>query len=150
MIRVLLLGLLLASPAYALDPSEMLDDPALEARARALDAELRCVVCQSEALASSNAQWAVDARRMIRERVVAGDSDAEVKAFFVERYGEFVLMDPPKSGTNLILWAAGPLMLLIAGGVAYGFLSGQSSAKSRREAALSAEEEARLKEILKE
>ncbi|MEM6342146.1 MAG: cytochrome c-type biogenesis protein, partial [Pseudomonadota bacterium] len=97
MMRCLIVGvaILLAGAALALDPSEMLDDPQLEARARALDHDIRCVVCQSEALASSNAEWAREARGIIRERILAGDSDAEVRAFFVERYGEFVLMTPP-------------------------------------------------------
>ena len=128
----------------------MLDDPALEARARTLDNEIRCVVCQSEALASSNAEWARDARRTIRSLITEGRTNDEVKAFFVERYGEFVLMDPAKTGSNLVLWAAGPLMLLLAGGIAFGYLRGRSVAAAPAEDALNAQEEARLKEILKE
>lgn len=141
-----LLVFLCALPVLALDPQEMLDDPALEARARGLDHEIRCVQCQSEAVASSNAAWAQDARKMIRERILAGDTDAQVKTFFVERYGEFVLMDPPKTGSTLLLWFAGPIM----GGL--GLLAGYSYLRGRREEAqpdaLSEGEEARLKEIL--
>ncbi|MBT0956479.1 cytochrome c-type biogenesis protein CcmH [Alphaproteobacteria bacterium KMM 3653] len=136
-----------AGAALALDPSEMLADPAQEARARALDHEIRCVKCQSETVASSNADWAQDARRAIREQVAAGASDAEVKAWFVARYGDFVLMDPPKTGANLVLWVAGPLMLLAGLGLAAG-----AAARRRRlpEPAqpLSEEESARLRDIL--
>ena len=138
----------LALPAWALDPNDKLDDPVLEERARGLDHEIRCVQCQSEAVASSNANWAQDARKVIRERILAGDSDAEVKAFFVERYGEFVLMDPPKTGSNLLLWLAGPAMLLLGIGVGFGFLRTRSQASTGPDV-LSADEEARLQSILK-
>ena len=140
----------LSSVALALDPTEMLDDPALEARARGLDHALRCVVCQSEAVASSNAQWAVDTRRVIREQVAAGQSDAQVVDFFVERYGEFVLMTPRPSGSNWLLWAAGPLMFLLAAGIGFGYLRGRASAPVATDAALSADEAKRLREILDE
>ena len=142
----LLVWCALSLPALALDPKEMLDDPALEARARVLDHEIRCVQCQSEAVASSNGAWAQDARKMIRERIQAGDSNAEVKAFFVERYGEFVLMDPPKTGSTLLLWFSGPIMGLIALGVAFGFLRGRTKAAGPN--ALTREEEERLKDII--
>ena len=140
----------LSSVALALDPTEMLDDPALEARARGLDHALRCVVCQSESVASSNAQWAVDTRRVIREQVAAGQSDAQVVDFFVERYGEFVLMTPRPSGSNWLLWAAGPLMFLLAAGIGFGYLRGRASAPVATDAALSADEAKRLREILDE
>lgn len=142
----LLVALCVAVPALALEPSEMLADPALEARARQLDHEIRCVQCQSEAVASSNAVWAQDARKMIRERIQAGDSDVKVKAFFVERYGEFVLMDPPKTGSNLLLWLAAPMMAALA--VLMGFAYIRSRGETRGPEALSAEEEARLQDIL--
>ena len=138
---------LIASQAVALDPKEMLDDPALEARARVLDFEIRCLQCQSEAVASSNASWAQDARKMIRERIVAGDTNAEVKAFFVERYGEFALMDPPKTGSNLLLWLAAPAMALVGLAVGFGFLRTRSRADGGPDA-LNPEEEARLQELL--
>lgn len=150
LLRSLLLWVVLALPALALDPSEMLDDPALEARARALDHELRCVVCQSEALASSNADWAREARRTSRELIAEGRTDDEVRAFFVERYGEFVLMNPPAQGSNLLLWAAGPMMLLIAAGVGWTYLRGRNSASAAVDPGLSSDEQARLREILKD
>ncbi|WP_299140729.1 cytochrome c-type biogenesis protein [uncultured Tateyamaria sp.] len=138
----------LASVALALDPSEMLDDPALEAQARALDHALRCVVCQSESVASSNAQWAVDTRRVIREQVAAGQTHDQIVDFFVERYGEFVLMTPRASGSNWMLWAAGPLMFLLAAGVGFFYVRGRSTTPAAEDAALSAEESRRLREIL--
>ena len=147
---VLAFWFVLSSAALALDPTEMLDDPALEARARGLDHALRCVVCQSESVASSNAQWAVDTRRVIREQVAAGQSDAQVVDFFVERYGEFVLMTPKPSGSNWLLWAAGPLMFLLAAGIGFGYLRGRASAPVATDAALSADEAKRLREILDE
>lgn len=150
MIRLALILMLLASPVWALDPSTALDDPVLEARARTIDHALRCVVCQSESVAFSNANWAEDARRTVRELITDGASDAEVLDFFVARYGEFVLMSPRASGSTWLLWAAGPAMLLLALGVGYGYLRGRSHAKAPQEAALSAEEEARLREILKD
>lgn len=143
---------LLASPAVALSPSEMLDDPGQEARARRLDHEIRCVKCQSEAVASSNAAWAQDARRSIRELIAGGATDDEVKAWFVERYGEFVLMDPPKTGSTLALWYAGPAMLGISviGALFYLRARSGSDVEGPDNTALSAEEQARLQEILKD
>ncbi|WP_415920797.1 cytochrome c-type biogenesis protein CcmH [Tateyamaria sp. SN6-1] len=140
----------LAGLALALDPSEMLEDPALEAEARALDHALRCVVCQSESVASSNATWAVEARQVIREQVAAGKTRDEVMDFFVERYGEFVLMTPRTSGANWLLWAAGPLMLLIALGVGVTYLRGRNAAPAPTESALNAAEARRLREIMDE
>lgn len=140
--------LAMAGMALALDPTEMLPDPAQEARARELDHALRCVVCQSESVASSNADWAVEARRVIREQVAAGQSHDEVVDFFVERYGEFVLMNPRTSGSNWLLWAAGPLMLLLAAGIGLGYLRGRSAAPATPDATLSEDEARRLREIL--
>lgn len=89
-------------------------DPALEARARVLDGELRCMVCQSQSLADSDAPLARDLRRLVRERLQAGDSDEQIKAFLVERYGKGVLMSPPFDGETWLLWL-GPGLLLLAG-----------------------------------
>jgi len=141
---------LLAAPLWALDPSEMLDDPALEARARALDHEIRCVKCRSEAIASSNAEWAVDARRSVRELIAAGATDAEVKAWFVERYKEYVLMDPPKSGSTWLLWLSGPIMLGLALLLGSGFVRGRAARQTAvaAQSGLSDAEKARLREIL--
>ena len=145
---VLAAWMVLAGAALALDPSEMLDDPALEARARALDNALRCVRCQSESLASSNADWARDARRALREQIAQGASDQEVKDWFVARYGEFVLMDPPKTGWNLALWLA-PVGLLGFGLIAVAGLYRRQGGASET-AALSEAEEARLKELMED
>ncbi|OIP82996.1 MAG: cytochrome C biogenesis protein CcdA, partial [Rhodobacterales bacterium CG2_30_65_12] len=99
--RKLLLALaLLAGPAFAVNPDEVLDDPALEARAREISAELRCVVCRGENIDESNAEIAGDLRLLVRERLVAGDSNEAVIASIVERYGEYVLMKPTTEGAN--------------------------------------------------
>ncbi|MEL7133275.1 MAG: cytochrome c-type biogenesis protein [Pseudomonadota bacterium] len=143
-----LFWLMLSSAALALDPSEMLPDPGQEARARELDHALRCVVCQSESVASSNAQWAIDARRVIREQVAAGQNNDQIVDFFVERYGEFVLMTPRTSGSNWLLWAAGPLMFLLAAAIGFGYLRGRSTAPVAADPALSEEESRRLREIM--
>lgn len=148
---VLSLGLVLAlaMPAWAVLPDEVLDDPVLEDRARDLSRELRCLVCRNESIDESNAPLARDLRLVVRERLVAGDSDDEVIEFVVERYGEFVLLRPTLSGGNWILWAAGPAMLLIAAGVGFGFLRSRSRAAPAQEAALTQDEQARLDEIMR-
>src|SRR6185369_14960204 len=102
-------------PALAVEPSEMLKDPALEARAREIGRGLRCVVCQNQAIDDSNSEVAHDMRRAVRERLVAGDSDAAVFAYMVARYGDYVLLEPPFRPGTLVLWLGGPLVLLIAG-----------------------------------
>src|SRR5213592_3567239 len=106
---------LLALPALAVEPSEMLKDPALEARARDIGRGLRCVVCQNQAIDDSNSEVAHDMRRAVRERLVAGDSDAAVFAYMVARYGDYVLLEPPFRPGTLLLWLGGPLVLLVAG-----------------------------------
>ena len=138
----------LALPAFAVQPDEMLADPALEARARAISADIRCPVCQGESIDDSNAQISRDLRLIIRERLVAGDSDAEVVDFLVARYGEFILFNPRATGANLLLWLAGPIMLILGGGAAFVFL--RRRAKTAADAPLSPEEEARLQELLKD
>ena len=110
---LLLLALLVAAPAYAVQPDEMLADPVLEARARAISKEVRCLVCRNESIDDSNAKLARDLRLLVRERLVAGDSDAEVFDYLVERYGEFVLLKPQFSAANAALWLAGPAAFLI-------------------------------------
>lgn len=146
MIRALVLMLLMASPALAVQPDEVLPDPAMEARAREISRTLRCPVCQSENIDDSDAGIARDLRLLVRERLVAGDSDAEVVDFVVARYGEYVLLNPPAQGANLLLWAAGPLLLLAGAGIAAATLRRRAAP----EAGLTAEEEARVAEILKE
>jgi len=144
----LVLAILLASPVWAVLPGEMLDDPVLEARAQAIDEDIRCVQCQSENIASSNADWAADARRTVRELLVAGATDEEVMTFFVERYGERVLMLPRTDGSNMLLWGAGPLMLLLSLSVAAVYIRGRKQARGNQPP-LSETDEARLSEILK-
>jgi cytochrome c-type biogenesis protein CcmH len=137
---------LLAVPAWAVQPDEILADPALEARARQISRDIRCPVCQGESIDDSSAPISRDLRLIIRERLVAGDSDREVVDYIVARYGEFVLFNPRAEGSNLILWLAGPALFLAAIGVAV-------AAQRRRatpEVHLSEAEEARLREILKE
>ena len=113
-IALALVLLLSASLAHALDPSELLKDPALEARARTLSKELRCLVCQNESIDDSNADLARDLRRIVRERLVAGDSDGAVKQYLVARYGDFVLLEPPVKLKTWALWF-GPLVVLALG-----------------------------------
>lgn len=147
--RLLLILCLLASPLWAVEPHEMLADPALEARAQVLDEKLRCVKCQSEALASSNADWAADARVLLRQLLIDGYSDQDVLDFFVVRYGEYVLMEPQKGGSNTLLWYAGPIMLLLGLGIGWGFLRRRSSGTTEQKPdGLSDEEKKRLAEII--
>ncbi len=111
---VLMLAALLNMAAFAVEPDEVLDDPALEARAIEISRNLRCVVCQSQSIDDSNAPLAKDMRVIVRERLTAGDSDAEVYAFLVDRYGDYVLLKPPVQQNTVLLWAAPALVLLAA------------------------------------
>ncbi len=120
--RLALCLMLLAAPALAVQPDEILDDPALEERARELSAGLRCLVCRNESIDESNADLARDLRLLVRERLVAGDSNTEVIDFIVDRYGEYVLLRPTATGSNLILWIAGPAMLVAGLGIAGVYL----------------------------
>ncbi|MHA1189006.1 MAG: cytochrome c-type biogenesis protein [Alphaproteobacteria bacterium] len=112
----LLIGLLVISPAGAVEPDEVLADPVLEARARDLSAQLRCLVCQNQSIDDSDAPLARDLRVLVRERLVAGDNDDQVRHFLVSRYGEFVLLKPRFSAGNLALWLT-PLLVLFIGAV---------------------------------
>lgn len=146
--RAFLLALLLVLPmaAGAVQPDEILPDPAMEARARAITAELRCVVCRNESVDDSNAEIARDIRLMVRERLVAGDTNEEAVQYMVDRFGEYILLNPRPTGSNLILWVTGPALLVAGLGIAL------MAARRRRAGpeALSAEEEARLKALLDE
>lgn len=144
---MLALGFLVAAwPAFAaVQPDEILKDPALEARARALSAELRCLVCQSQSIDDSDATIARDLRVLVRERLQAGDSDAAVKAFLVDRYGEYVLLKPRLTWHTIVLWGAPPALLVVGGALAIGVF------RRRRVAAvtcLTADEEARVEALL--
>ncbi len=145
----LVLLLALAGPAFAVDPSERLADPAREARARLISEELRCLVCQNQSIDASDAQLARDLRLIVRERIAAGDSDDEVRDFLVARYGEFVLLRPRAHGVGLLLWALPPGLLLIAGaGLFFAFRRRPAAAIGAD--SLSTEEEAALKALSRE
>lgn len=152
MIRAALVALALcvALPAAAVEPDEVLPDPALEARARELSKGLRCLVCRNESIDESHADLARDLRLLVRERLVAGDTDEEAIAFIVDRYGEYVLLNPTTGGSNLILWLAGPAMLLGGAGVAALYLRRRGQAADTPPSALTEAESRRLDEILKE
>lgn len=141
------LQVMLAPAALAVEPGEMLKDPALEGRARKLSQELRCVVCQNQSIDDSNAPLAHDLRVLVRERLTAGDSDAQVLAFVQARYGEFVLLRPPFKLQTLLLWFAPLLLLAAAVFVLYRARLNQSVAAGNA-APLSPEEQKRLDALL--
>ena len=111
---------LLAAPVAAVTPDEQLSNPAQEARAQVLSRTLRCVVCQNQSIDDSNAPLAHDLRVILRERIAAGDSDEQAVAYLVQRYGDFVRLNPPMRGDTLVLWF-GPLAVLLLGGVGVAF-----------------------------
>ena len=145
--RLIILLFLAATPLWAVQPDEILPDAAQEARAREISKGLRCLVCRNESIDDSNAGLARDLRLLVRERITAGDTDAQVVSFVVDRYGEYVLLKPKSTGSNLLLWAAGPMMLVIAGGIGFGFVRRRRSGPDE---ALSKDEAARLAELLKD
>ena len=114
---LLLLVLLLSFPALAVNPDEMLADPKLEARARDISKDLRCLVCQNHSIDDSDALLAHDLRRIVRERLVAGDSDQQVKDYLVQRYGNYVLLTPPVNSMTALLWGGPAVMLFIAAAI---------------------------------
>ncbi len=149
---VAVLGVSGQAPVLAVAPDEVLDDPALEARARALSAEIRCMVCQNQSIDDSDAPLAKDLRVLVRERLVAGDSNSEVIDYLVSRYGEFVLLKPRFAWHTAILWAAGPFALL-CGMLAIGLalrkrFSTSVRATQAMPVTLSKDEERRLKALL--
>ena len=143
--RLLLILMLLAAPAMAVEPGEILDDPVLEQRARDLSQGLRCPVCRNESIDESNAALAKELRILLRERISAGDTDQEAVDFIVARYGEFVLLRPDSSGANIVLWAAAPVLLLLALGIGWTAIR----RKSVPAEGLSAAEQEELERILK-
>ncbi len=152
MLKTLLLSSVLALsvlPAFAVQPDEVLPDAALEKRAREISQVLRCPVCQGENIDESNAEVSRDLRVLVRERLVAGDTDSQVLDYITDRYGEYVLFEPAKTGANLILYYAGPAVLLIALGGAFVYLRGRRTGSEAPVEALSQEEKARIDELMK-
>ncbi|MEZ5810897.1 MAG: cytochrome c-type biogenesis protein [Rhizobiaceae bacterium] len=143
---LILFAAMAATPARAVLPDEVLSDPALEERARAISAGLRCLVCQNQSIDDSDAALARDLRVLVRQRLLAGDTDEEVVAFIVARYGEFVLLKPSFSARNAILWAA-PFLILAIGATAL-FVSVRNRRRTAPER-LSTEEQAELDKILR-
>jgi cytochrome c-type biogenesis protein CcmH len=146
-LAVIALLCLLAAPAVAVQPDEILKDPALEARARALSQELRCMVCQNQSIDDSDAPLAKDLRVLVRERLTAGDSDRQVIDFLVARYGEFVLLRPRLNAHTLLLWVA-PFAAIIAGAIGLIMFLRRRRAEEPAAAMLSAEEQRRIAELL--
>jgi cytochrome c-type biogenesis protein CcmH len=149
-LAIFALALLLAAPAFAVQPDEILTDPVLESRARTLSQELRCMVCQNQSIDDSDAPLAKDLRVLVRERLTAGDSDSQVIDFLVARYGEFVLLKPRLSAHTALLWLA-PFGVVLLG--AWGLVSlwrrrRTESAPETMQAPLSAAEQARVSELL--
>lgn len=143
------LSLLFALPALAVQPDEILDDPVLEARAREISKDLRCPVCQGETIDESNAPISRDLRIYLRERLLSGETDAEVVQAVTDRFGEFVLFEPPATGANWLLYLAGPAMALLALFLALRFLRSRNRAEDGP-AALSADERERLDKIMRD
>jgi cytochrome c-type biogenesis protein CcmH len=138
-----------ATSAFAVEPDEILDDPVLEARARAITQELRCVVCQNQSIDDSNAPLAKDMRLLVRDRVKLGDSDDQVRAFLVQRYGNFVLLKPPLQLDTLALWFSPFLFLAAAFALVWSYFRTMSHRAAQAEP-LSAAEEAELKRLAEE
>lgn len=144
--RLLLLLLLLATPLWAVQPDEMLDDPALEQRAREISAGLRCPVCRNESIDDSSAPISRELRLLVRERLLEGDSNAEVVDYIVARYGEFVLLRPDTRGWNMLLWLSAPILFLVGGIIAVVAVRRRGSAPPPDD--LDADERARLAQLL--
>ena len=145
----LVLALIASSNSLAVQPEEMLKDPKLEARARELSRELRCMVCQNQSIDESEAPLARDLRLLVRERLSKGDTDQQVLDFLVARYGEFVLLKPPLESKTIILWALPPVALL-AGAISLFFAVRRRRTVQLEPATLSIEERRRLSTLVDE
>ncbi|QFQ86780.1 cytochrome C biogenesis protein CcdA [Paracoccus kondratievae] len=148
-ILILCLSLVFAFPAFAVQPDEVLADPALEARAREISRVLRCPVCQGETIDESNAPISRDLRLYLRERLVAGDSNDQAIQAVADRFGEYVLFEPPAQGVNWLLYLAGPVMALLALVLGWRFLRARNVAEVGP-TELSDEEKARLDKIMRD
>ena len=149
LLLILFILLALAPVARAVEPGEMLADPALEARARAIGKELRCLVCQNESIDDSGASLAHDLRVLLRERLVAGDSDTAAVQYIVDRYGNFVLLKPPVEPATYVLWF-GPPALLLLGGIATLVYLRRRASTNAEPLPLSDAERGRLEALLHE
>jgi len=151
-VAALAAALAFAAPteAPAVQPDEVLEDPALEARAREISGEVRCLVCRNESIDDSNAELARDLRLLVRERLEAGDSNPEVLDYLVDRYGEYVLLRPTLSAGNLVLWLGGPALLLLGGVASFLYVRRARPEAAARSAPLDAEEQARIDALLAE
>ena len=143
---LLLAAFLAPLPAFAVNPDEVLADPAMETRARTLSAELRCMVCQNQSIDDSNAELAKDLRLLVRERIKDGDSDEQVLDYIVSRYGEFVLLKPRFSIRTVLLWGA-PVVLILAGGISMLVFARRRVGKPTG-SRLTDDEQAKLDELL--
>jgi cytochrome c-type biogenesis protein CcmH len=152
--RALLLALVVAvgfaGQAVAVQPSEMLKDPVLEARARVLSEELRCLVCQNQSIDDSDAPLAADLRVLLRQRLTAGDSDAQVIDYLVARYGEFILLKPRFNWHTALLWAVAPAALIAGIAVAFAASRKRSGAAAKPEPPLAEDEEKALRRLMSE
>src|SRR5215470_15310606 len=146
LLAIVLLTVLGERPVSAVEPSERLADPALEARARALSRDLRCLVCQNQSIDESNADLAHDLRVLLRQRLVAGDSDQQVLDYIAARYGMFVLLDPPFEPVTYLLWLAPPLLVLGSG--AFLVIRARRHRPEQRLAGLTPDERARAALLL--
>ena len=151
MIRAILLSVTLLfaalAPAYAVRPDEILPDPALEARARTISSELRCMVCQNQSIDDSDAPLARDLRILVRDRLKAGDSDSSVRAFLTARYGDFILLKPPLKFETALLWT-GPGLILVLGALFILFRRSRKDSVAASDAELTPGERAELSSIL--
>lgn len=147
LLLILALSLMPLTAALAVEPDEVLSNPTLEARAREVSRELRCVVCQNQDIDSSNAGIARDMRILVREQIVAGASNGEILDFMVARYGNYVLLRPPFNAQTYALWFAPLVLILVAGGVGIAVMR-QARRKTARPVDLTAEEEAAVQAVL--
>ncbi len=139
--------IVLNAAAYAVEPDEILKDPALEARARSISAELRCLVCQNQSIDDSHAPLARDLRLLVRDRLKAGESDTQIRQYLVERYGDFILLKPRVAADTIILWGA-PFLALLLSGFFVWRAAQRRGALLRSDAPLTDDEKAHLDRIL--
>jgi cytochrome c-type biogenesis protein CcmH len=136
--------------AFAVEPGEMLKNPVLEARAEAISQELRCLVCQDETIDESNAPLAHDLRVLLRQRLLAGDTNRQAIQFIVDRYGQFVLLKPRVEPATYVLWFGPAALLVVAAAGAFLFIRRRAGKAAEEEAPLSAEERRRVETLLRE